>query len=194
MAMEVGEAMGQAIRQGAPWVCMVVARAHPARAFEEVEGQIPALWLAKSDMFPKACKELMAMLDAAGREAAVEESARHLAEGSLRAIMPCMVFQEHFPEIASRRRLRREAKLAKGISKLIAAAGAGESARMREAASRGVASGLGRFARANPTCGLWLAKLGWGALADRAMARAERKWIKSGAAADPAAKRAPVRI
>ena len=175
----VEEALGLFMARGQDWACRTVARAHPAQAFEPSGMQIPALWLSEKSRFPKYYKELLEALPSdAGRLAAVENCSRLLARRTLDSIVPALCFQSALPAASQSRRLRGEAKLAKSIAKIIGAAsskGGPGLEELRGAAKAGVALGVEDFKLGFPAQAAVANGLGWEALADQALARAERK-------------------
>lgn len=177
MSMGVADAFAHFMKASEAWGCRAVALAHPAESFETFDGRAPALWLSARQRFPGFAARLIAELGPDQREAALSQCARLLAAKALSKIHVCMEFQFRAPERSASRRLSKEARLSKELSKLIGAACADGFASMaaRRGALEGVKLGVGDFKRLNPASVHWVAQLGWDALADKALARAEAK-------------------
>lgn len=189
--MTVREALERAMASSNFWVCKVVASAHPDQALVEVGGRIPALWLAKNGPWPKAGRDLMGTLTPAQRERAILDCSKSLARKVLESIHPCMIYQHQMPVQSRMRRLRREAKLAKELSRLISWAGKGEGSLAmglaKESARLGISLAQQDFGGAYPHCRIWVKDLGWDDLAESALARAERKWLAKESSEQPLA-------
>jgi hypothetical protein len=201
--LSVMDALEQFISSGNAWMCRTVVSAHPAVAFEEIAGEVPALWLSADGRFPGLWKDLMARLTETERGAAVETLSKRFAMKSLDSISVCMQYQTLWPERSQARKLRREIKLAKKISKLLMAASSAEAGQSKSASSVfefsqrakiGVASALLNFRRANPASGIWVSALCWEDVGDAAVARAESKSMGKACGLAPAPIRAAPRL
>lgn len=181
MTLSVSEAFAVFMARAEPWGCRAVAMSNPDEAFKDVDGRLPALWLSSRQRFPGLAASLLARLPAARREEALRDCSRRMAAKALSSIHVCMEFQSRAPELGESRRLRKEARLAKELSKLIAAACADGFPVLaaRRAALDGIAGGVGDFQRLNPACARWVVLLRWEDVADKALARAEARLLLS---------------